>query len=36
MNKSDLWKIQLTIKNNFVPSIDNDEEHVTNSKCDNI
>ena len=31
-----MWKIQLTIANNIVSSIDNDEERVTNSKRDNI
>ena len=30
------WKIQLTIANNFIFSIDNDEEHVIHSKSDNI
>ena len=29
-------KIQLTISNNFISSIDNDEEHVMHSKSDNI
>ena len=29
-------KIQLTISNNFISSIDNDEEHVIHSKSDNI
>ena len=29
-------KIQLTIENNFISSIDNDEEHVLHSKSDNI
>ena len=32
--KSDRWKIQLTISNNFISSIDNDEEHVIHSKSD--
>ena len=39
MNKtknSDTWKIQLTIANKFVSSIDNDEERVIHSKSDNI
>ena len=31
-----MWKIQLTIENNFISSIDNDEERVLNSKSDNI
>ena len=30
------WKIQLTIANNFISFIDNDEEHVMHSKSDNI
>ena len=29
-------KIQLTIANNFISSIDNDEEHVMHSKSDYI
>ena len=33
---SDTWKIQLTIANNFISSIDNDEEHAIHSKSDNI
>ena len=39
MNKtknSDTWKIQLTIANKFISSIDNDEERVIHSKSDNI
>ena len=36
LNNSDKWKIQLIIANNFVSSIDNNEEHVMHSKCDNI
>ena len=28
-------EIQSTITNNFISSIDNDEEHVMHSKCDN-
>ena len=36
LNNSDTWKIQLTIANNFVSSIDNNEEHVMHSKCNNI
>ena len=31
-----MWKIQLTIANNFISSIDNDEECVICSKRDNI
>ena len=31
-----MWKIQLTIANNFISFIYNDEEHVTHSKSDNI
>ena len=29
-------EIQSTITNNFISSIDNDEEHVMHSKSDNI
>ena len=36
LKKSDTWKIQLTIANNFISSLDNDEEHVMHSKSDNI
>ena len=36
LKKSDTWKIQLTIANNFISSIDNDEERVMHSKSDNI
>ena len=36
LKKSDTWKIQLTIANNFVSSIDNDEERVIHSKSDKI
>ena len=36
MKKSDTWKIQLTTANNFISSIDNDEEHVVHSKRDYI
>ena len=35
LKKSDTWKIQLTIANNFISSIANDEEHVMHSKSDN-
>ena len=34
--KSDTWKIQLAIGNNFISSRDNDEERVMHSKSDNI
>ena len=34
--KSDTWKTQLTIGNNFISSIDNDEKRVMLSKSDNI
>ena len=34
--KSDWWKIQLTIANNFIFSIGNDERRVMHSKSDNI
>ena len=33
LEKTDTWKIQLTIVNKFISSTDNDEEH---SKSDNI
>ena len=36
LKKSDKWKIQLTIANNFISSLDNDEECVMHSKSDNI
>ena len=36
LKKADTWKIQLTIANNFISSIDNDEEHVMHSNSDNI
>ena len=36
LKKSDTWKIQLTIANNFISSIDNDKEHVMHSKSDNM
>ena len=36
LKKSDTSKIQLTIANNFISSIDNDEERVMHSKSDNI
>ena len=36
LKKSDTWKIQLTVANNFILSIDNDEEHVMHSKSDNM
>ena len=36
LKKSDTWKIQRTIANNFISSIDNDEEHVMHSKSGNI
>ena len=36
LKKSDIWKFQLTIANNLTSSLDNDEEHVIHSKCDNI
>ena len=34
--KSDTWKIQLTIANNFISSMVNNEECVVHSKSDNI
>ena len=36
LQKSDAWKIQLTIANNFISSKDVDEERVMYSKSDNI
>ena len=36
LQKSDTWKIQLTIVINFISSNDADEEHVMHSKSDNI
>ena len=32
----DTWKIHLTVANNFISSIVNDEESVMHSKSDNI
>ena len=34
--KSDIWRIQLTIANNFVSSLNNDGERIMHSKSDNI
>ena len=36
LKKSDTWKIQLTIANDFISSIDNYDEHVMHSKSHNI
>ena len=36
LKKPDAWKVQLTIANSFIYSIDNDEERVMHSKSDNI
>ena len=36
LKKSDTWKIQLTMANNFISSIDNDEELVMRIKSYNI
>ena len=36
LKKSDTWKIQLTIANNFISSVDNDEVRAMHSKSDNI
>ena len=36
LKKSDAWKVQLTIANNFTSSIYNDEDHLMHSKSDNI
>ena len=35
LKESDTWKIELSIANNFISFID-DEECVMHSKCDNI
>ena len=34
--KCGTWKIQLTMSNNFISSLDNDEQGVMHSKSDNI
>ena len=31
-----MWKIQLTIANNFISSVDNDEERVMHSESNDI
>ena len=36
LRKSGTWKVHLTIENNFICSIDNDEERVMHSNNDNI
>ena len=36
LKKSDAWKVQLTIANNFTSSIYNDEDHLMHSKSGNI
>ena len=36
LKKSDTWKTQLAIVNDFISSIDNDEVGVMHSKSDNI
>ena len=36
LKKSDLWKIQSQIANNFLSSVDNNEERVMHSKHNNI
>ena len=36
LKKSGTWKIRLTIANNFISALDNDEERVMHSKSDNI
>ena len=35
LKKSDTWKIQLTIGNKFISSLDNDEQRVIHSKSEN-
>ena len=36
LKKSDPWKIQLTIANKLISSINNDKERVIHSKSDNM
>ena len=36
LKKSDTSKIHLTLANNFICFIDNDEEHIMHSKSDNV
>ena len=36
LEKLHTWKIQLTVAQNFISSLDNDEECVMHSKSDNI
>ena len=36
LKKTHIWKIQFTIANNFISSIDNDEKQVMRSKSDKI
>ena len=36
LKKSDTWKTQLAIRNNFISSLDNDEEGVMHSRSHNI
>ena len=36
IEKTDTWKFKLTIRNNFISFIDNDEERVMHSKSDNM
>ena len=36
LKKSDIYKVQLTIANNFISSIDDEKEHVMHSKSHNI
>ena len=36
LKKSETWKIQLSIANNFISSIDDGKEHVMHSKSDNM
>ena len=36
LEKSDTWKIQLTVANSFISSIDNDEDRLMHSKSDSI
>ena len=36
LKKSDTWKFELAMTNNFISSVDIDKEHVMYSKSDNV
>ena len=36
LKKSDTWKFELAMTNNFISSVDIDKEHVMHSKSDNV